>query len=104
MAVAARSRGCGWVARAGREVNTTQTVRVTGSAQASVPVEPVCPKVLFEHPLLPAEVPTFHPRPRGVSPGGFWFAIISLAVSAFRQAPVSFRKWARNFPRSGAEA
>src|SRR5262245_15681033 len=69
-----------------------------------VPVEPVCPKVFSEHPLLPAKAPTFHPNPRGVSPAGLWFLTISLAVSGFRQVPVSLRNSARNFARSGAEA
>src|SRR5438876_1059399 len=78
-------------------------VRVACSAQAMVPVEPVWPKVFSEHPLLPADEPTFHPNPRGGSPGGLWFLTISLAVSGLTQAPVSFRNSARNFARSGAE-
>src|SRR5262245_39914320 len=104
MLSAARSRGWGCTARAGSDVRTTQRVRVAGSPQAIVPVDPLCPKVLSEEPLLPADKPTFHPNPRGVSPGGLWFLSISLAVSGFRQAPVSFRNSARNFARSGAEA
>src|SRR4026207_2055539 len=98
------SRGWGCTARAGSEVRTTQMVRVAGSAQAIVPVEPLCPKVFSEQPLPPADGPMFHPKPRGVRPGGLWLFTISLAVSGFRQAPVSFRNWPRNFARSGAEA
>src|SRR6185503_21185850 len=62
-ASAARSRGCGCTARAGSEVRTTYMVRVAGSAHAMVPVDPVCPKVFSEQPLLPANKPTFQPNP-----------------------------------------
>jgi hypothetical protein len=74
------------------------------SAQAIVPLIPYG-QTSFPNTLCsPADNPTFHPNPRGVTPGGLWFRTMSFAVSGFRQAPVSFRKSARNFPRSGAEA
>src|SRR5690606_26227826 len=38
---AAMARGCGLAARRGSDVSTTQMVSVAGSAQQSVPVEPV---------------------------------------------------------------
>ena len=79
-------------------------VRVAGSAHVIVPVDPVWPKVFSEQPLLPAIKPTFHPSPRGVSPGELWFLTISLAVSGFKHAPVSSRNSARNLAMSGAEA
>src|SRR5206468_10919498 len=60
--------------------------------------------VFSEQRFPPADAPTFHPKPRDVSPGELWFLTISFAVSGFRQAPVSFRNSARNFLRSGAEA
>ena len=78
-------------------------VRVAGSAHAIVPVDPVWPKVFSEQPLLPANKPTFHPSPRGVSPGELWFLIISFAVSGFKHAPFSSRNSARNLAMSGAE-
>jgi hypothetical protein len=43
-------RGCGWPARAGKVVSTTQIVSRRGSAQARVPVEPPWPKVASEQP------------------------------------------------------
>ena len=91
------------MARAGSEVRTTQMVRVAGSAHAIVPVDPVWPKVFSEQPLLPANKPTFHPSPRGVSLGELWFLIISFAVSGFKHAPFSSRNSARNLAMSGAE-
>ena len=63
-AFAANSRGWSATARAGSEVSTTQMVSVAGSAQAIVPVDPEWPKVFSEHPALPANEPTFSPRPR----------------------------------------
>lgn len=61
----ATSRGCGWMARAGKEVSITQIVSDSGSAQANVPVDPVWPNVRSEQPLLPAVRPTLKPSPRG---------------------------------------
>jgi hypothetical protein len=55
-------------------------VSLAGSAQQSVPVEPVSPKVRSEEPGLPDFWPTANPSPRGVSPGEWWFSIISRAV------------------------
>ena len=48
----ATSRGWGFTARPGSDVSTTQMVRLAGSAQQSVPVEPVWPKVSAEHSRL----------------------------------------------------
>src|SRR5262249_42633066 len=63
---AASSRGCRFAPRRGSDVSTTQMVLLAGSAQQSVPVEPVWPKVRSEHPGLPASLPTASPSPRGV--------------------------------------
>ena len=52
-------------------MSTTQIVLFAGSAQQSVPVEPVWPKVRSEHPGLPDDRPTANPSPRGESPAGF---------------------------------
>jgi hypothetical protein len=67
---AASSRGWRFTARRGSDVSTTQIVSLAGSAQQSVPVEPVCPKVCSEHPGLPDPLPTPNPNPRGVNPSG----------------------------------
>src|SRR5262245_59422628 len=101
---AARSRGCGWTARAGSEVNTTQMVWLAGSAQAIVPVEPVWPNVFSEHPLLPADAPTLNPKPREVSPSRLWLVTMSLAVCGFTAAPFSLRNSPKKRAMSGAEA
>src|SRR6185369_11551352 len=92
------------MAPAGSDVRTTQMVRVAGSAHATVPVDPVWPKVCSEQPLLPANKPTFHPSPRGVSPGELWLLLISFAVSRFKHTPFAPRTSARNLAMSGAEA
>src|SRR4051794_11129181 len=68
-----------------------------------VPVEPVWPKVFSEEPLA-SEEPTTKAKPRGVTSGGLWLAIMRRAVTGFTQAPDWFRNSARNFARSGAEA
>src|SRR5262249_11569663 len=99
----ASSRGWGWTARPGSEVRTTQIVSVAGSAHATVPVEPVCPKVFSEQPGLPAAAPTLSPRPRGVSPAAFWLVAIRFAVSGLTAAPRAYRNSARNLPTSAAE-
>ncbi len=85
-------------------MSTTQIVWLTGSAQQIVPVEPVWPNVLSEHPGLPANAPTFIPSPRGVSPGSFWLLTIFRAVSGLTTSPFSYRNSARNRPTSGADA
>jgi hypothetical protein len=74
---AASSRGWGCAARPGSDVTTTHLVSLAGSAQQSVPVEPVWPKVCPEHPGLPDSLPTPNPNPRDVSPARLWFLIIS---------------------------
>ena len=71
----------------GSDVSTTQMVSLAGSAQQSVPVEPVWPKVCSEHPGLPDSLPTPNPNPRGVNPAGLWFLIISRAVSGLTTLP-----------------
>src|SRR6516164_9489099 len=91
------------MARAGRDVSTTQMVSVAGSAQAMVPVEPVCPNVFSEQPGLPAAAPTFNPKPRGVSPFAFWLLAISFAVSGLTTVPVIDRNSASQSATSGAE-
>src|SRR6516165_1607023 len=67
---AARARGWRSAARLGSDVSTTQMVLLAGSAQQSVPVEPVWPNVRAEHPRLPDSLPTANPNPRGVNPAG----------------------------------
>src|SRR2546428_11681831 len=79
-------------------------VSLAGSAQQSVPVEPVCPKVLSEHPGLPADRPTFIPNPRGASPAGLWLVTINRAVSGLTADPFSYRNSDRNRAISGADA
>src|SRR5262249_53143387 len=101
---AASPRGWRFAARRGSDVSTTQTVSLAGSAQQSVPVEPVWPKVRSEHPGLPDSLPTANPNPRGVSPFGLWFLTISRAVSAFTALPRAPRNSPRNRATSGAEA
>src|SRR5215510_11405729 len=101
---AATSRGWGLTARAGSDVSTTQTVSLAGSAQQSVPVEPVWPKVRSEHPRLPDALPTANPNPRGVNPAGLWFLIIRRAVSGLMALPRAPMNSPKNLAISGAEA
>src|SRR5207248_6337743 len=77
---AASSRGWRCAPRRGSDVSTTQMVSLAGSAQKSVPVEPVWPKVCSEQPGLPDSLPTPKPNPRDVKPFGLWFLVISRAV------------------------
>ena len=65
------SRGCGSTASEGSVVNTTKIESESGSAQQSVPVDPLCPNVLslVLDPL--SRLPRSKPSPRGRSPGGF---------------------------------
>src|SRR5207249_6124604 len=93
---AAISRGWRFTARPGSDVSTTQMVSLAGSAQQSVPVEPVWPKVRSEHPGLPEALPTPNPNPRGVNPAGLWFLVISRAVSGLTTLP----RAAMNSPRN----
>ena len=79
-------------------------VSLAGSAQHSVPVEPVWPKVRSEHPGLPDPLPTPNPNPRGVNPSGLWFLIISRAVSGLTTLPRAPMNSPRNLAMSGAEA
>ncbi len=101
---AASSRGCRRTARPGSDVSTTQMVSLAGSAQQSVPVEPVWPKVRSEQPGLPDSLPTPNPNPRGVNPAGLWFLIISRAVSGLMTLPRAPMNSLRNRATSGAEA
>src|SRR5439155_8035321 len=101
---AASSRGWRCTARRGSDVSTTQMVSLAGSAQQSVPVEPVWPKVCSEHPGLPDALPTPNPNPRGVSLAGLWFLIISRAVSGLITLPRAPMNSPRNLATSGAEA
>src|SRR5262249_27370060 len=65
-----RARAGAVAPRPGSDVSTTQMVPVAGSAQQSVPVEPLWPNVRAEHPRLPDSSPTANPNPRGVNPAG----------------------------------
>src|SRR6185503_12056697 len=98
------SRGCRCAPRRGSDVSTTQIVSLAGSAQQSVPVEPVWPKVRSEQPGLPDSLPTPKPNPRGVKSAGLWFLVISRAVSGLTTLPRAPRNSPRNLPTSGAEA
>src|SRR5436305_11258535 len=100
---ATSSRGWGCSARPGSDVSTTQMVSLAGSAQQSVPVEPVWPKVCAEHPGLPDSFPTPNPNPRGVNPAELWFLIISRAVSGLTTLPRAPMNSPRNLATSGAE-
>src|SRR5262249_55248625 len=91
-------------ARRGSDVSTTQMVSLAGSAQQSVPVEPVWPNVRSEHPGLPDSLPTPNPNPRGTNPAGLWFLIISRAVSGLMTLPRVPMNSPRNLATSGAEA
>ena len=62
--------GCGRAAPPGNVVSTTQIVSVPGSAQARVPVNPLCPNVASEQPGLPEWAPMANPSPRGGNPSG----------------------------------
>jgi hypothetical protein len=64
----ASCRGCSFDAPAGREVRTTQTRFLAGSAHAMVPVDPVCPKVAPEQPGQLNSIPTSNPSPRDSRP------------------------------------
>src|SRR5437588_12837918 len=101
---AARSRGWLFAPPRDNEVRTTQMVSLAGSAQHSVPVEPVWPKVCSEHPGLPDSWPTANPNPRDVKPALLWFLVISRAVSGLTTLPRAPRNSSRNLARSGAEA
>ena len=81
------SRGCGVTALAGNVVNTTQMVSVAGSAQQSVPVEPLWPNT-FSRPLgPPSPLPKSKAKPRGRMPSELWLRIIRRAVSGFNSLP-----------------
>src|SRR5437899_8252751 len=100
---AATSRGWRCPARRGSDVSTTQMVSLAGSAQESVPVEPVWPKVCSEQPGLPDPLPTPNPSPRGETPDGLWFLIINRAVSGLTALPRAPRNSPRNVAMSGAD-
>jgi hypothetical protein len=72
----------------GRVVRMTQTSFFSGSAQATVPVAPLCPKVRGEH-RSPKydhtrEVANPHPRPHGAPTCAFWSRVIAATVAGLK--------------------
>lgn len=86
----------------GSDVTTTQFVSDSGSAHASIPVDPLCPKERSEHPFSSPSGPSAKPMPRRAPRHSVWLRSIGRAVSSRSALPARCMKLWRNVATSSA--